>query len=101
MRLSGNDLHTTLSVSPWVAALGGEATLKTLDGAVVVKVPAGSSTGRKIRLRQKGFPSETGQPGDLYAELRIVLPKTLTPKERELFEALRDVSRFEPGSDGS
>src|SRR4029450_9491145 len=50
-RLEGKDLHTTLSVTPWEAALGAEVTLPILEGAVHVKVPPGYSSGRKIRLR--------------------------------------------------
>jgi curved DNA-binding protein len=94
-RLRDEAVHTDLPVSPWVAALGGEARLTTLDGAVTVTVPPGSSSGRKIRLRGKGYPKKSGA-GDLYAEIRIVLPRELSPKERELFEALRAASRFVP-----
>lgn len=94
-RLDGTDLHVTVPITPWVAALGGEAEVPTLDGGVTVKVPAGSPSGRKIRLRGKGFPARKGA-GDLYAELRIVVPDELTPEERELFEKLRDASDFTP-----
>ncbi len=62
--LQESDLYTRLPVSPWVAALGGSVPLATLDGKVAVKVPPGSSTGRKIRLRGKGFP-DPESPGDL------------------------------------
>lgn len=94
-RLEGDDIHTSLAVAPWTAALGGEATLKTLGGQVSVKVPAGSSTGRTIRLRGKGFPKGDAH-GDLYAEVKIVLPKTLSDKERMLFESLAQASTFTP-----
>ncbi len=93
-RLEESDLHTTLPVSPWEAALGGEAEVPTLDGIVKVKIPAGSSSGRKIRLRGKGFPVPDGQPGDLLAELRIVVPERLTEREQELFEQLARESDF-------
>ncbi|MBI4817116.1 MAG: DnaJ domain-containing protein [Deltaproteobacteria bacterium] len=95
-RLDGSDLHTQLPVSPWTAALGGEARLRTLDGDVTVRVPPGASSGQKIRLKKKGYPSAEGDPGDLYAEIRILVPKTLSPKERELFEALKAASSFAP-----
>ncbi|MFO0723329.1 MAG: J domain-containing protein [Myxococcota bacterium] len=97
-RLEGEDLYTTLSVSPWTAALGGDATLKTLTGQVSVKVPAGSSSGRKIRLRGKGFPHGTAH-GDLYAEVKIVVPETLSDKERALFESLAQTSKFVPADE--
>ncbi len=98
-QLEGNDVHTILPVSPWIAALGGEALLKTLNGTVHVKVPAGSSSGRKIRLRGKGYPAGETEVGDLYAEVRVMVPKTLSDKERELFESLAEASKFAPDRD--
>lgn len=95
-RLEGNDLYTMLPVTPWEAALGAEVTLFTLDGAVNVKVPAGSSSGRKIRLRGKGFPGNQSGPGDLYAEISICVPATLSREEKKLFEQLADISQFAP-----
>jgi curved DNA-binding protein len=95
-RLEGKDLYTTVSVTPWEATLGGEVLLPTLGGAVHVKIPAGSSSGRKIRLRGKGFPDPRGEPGNLYAEIRIVVPESLSARERELFEELARVSHFTP-----
>ncbi len=95
-RLEGTDLYTTLAVTPWAAALGAEVTLPTLEGTVHVKIPPGSSSGRKIRLRGKGFPVSTGSAGDLYAEIRIVVPQHLSDQERQLFEELAKVSHFTP-----
>lgn len=91
--LDGNDLKTILPVTPWEAALGGEARVTTLDGSVTVRVPPGSSSGRKIRLRGRGFPARSGT-GDLYAEIRIVIPSSLSERERELYEELSRVSTF-------
>jgi curved DNA-binding protein len=96
LRLDGRDLHAVLEVTPWTAALGGEARLRTLDGEVSLRVPAGSSSGRKVRLRGKGFPDAKAGPGDLFAEIRIVVPPELTPVERELFEKLAAASDFTP-----
>ena len=94
-RLDGQDLHTILTVTPWEAALGAEVPLPTLGGAVHVKVPPGSSSGRKIRLRGKGFPDTKGGHGDLYADIRIVVPERLSAQERKLFEELARVSSFQ------
>ncbi len=94
--LQGPDLRTILKVTPWEAALGGTATLKTLDGPVTVKIPAGSSSGRQIRLRGKGFPQPKGRSGDLLAEIKIVLPKELTAEEEQLLQQLAEVSPFDP-----
>lgn len=93
-RLEGRDLHGHLTVSPWEAALGGQAEVETLDGRVTVRIPAGSSTGRRIRLRGKGFPRASGEPGDLYVEIRVAVPDQLTDAERELYERLAAVSPF-------
>ncbi len=95
-RLEGLDLYTDLVVSPWEAALGSEAVVRTLDGSLKLRVPPGSSTGRKIRLRAKGFPNPKGDSGDLYAEIKIAIPDSLSEEERQLFEQLAEVSSFDP-----
>lgn len=95
-RLEGSDLHTVVEAAPWEAALGGEAQVPTLDGAVRVKIPAGSSSGRRIRLKGKGFPTKGGRYGDLFAEIRVVVPQSLSKQERELYEQLKKASDFEP-----
>jgi DnaJ-class molecular chaperone len=58
-----------------------------------LKIPAGSQNGQKFRLRDKGMPNlkKKGQFGDLYAKLNVRLPKKLSPKQREHFEALREL----------
>jgi curved DNA-binding protein len=95
-RLEGRDLSTDLPIAPWEGALGATVDVRTLDGGTArVRVPPGSSSGRKLRLRGEGWPSPEGR-GDLYAVVKIMVPKQLTAEERELFERLRDVSRFNP-----
>jgi curved DNA-binding protein len=93
-RVEGPDLHTAVPVAPWEAALGGDAEVQTLDGTVRVKIPAGSSSGRKIRLRGRGLPQAGGEKGDLLAEIRIMVPEKLSDRERELFESLAEASSF-------
>lgn len=95
-KLEGHDLHAELLVTPWQAALGGDATVKTLDGSLKVKVPAGSSTGRRIRLKGKGYPDGRGGGGDLYAEIKVMVPEVLSEREKELFEELAAISTFRP-----
>ena len=95
-RLEGSDLHTTLPITPWEAALGGTAQLETLETPVTVRIPAGSPAGRKIRLRGYGYPQAKGGKGDLFAELDVVVPSQLSERERELFEELAKVSAFNP-----
>ncbi len=95
-RLEGRDLYAELPVTPWQAALGGDATVKTLSGSVKVKIPAGSSTGRRIRLKGKGYPDGRGDFGDLYAEIKIMVPEELSDREKELFQELAEISTFKP-----
>ncbi|HYO15223.1 MAG TPA: DnaJ C-terminal domain-containing protein [Thermoanaerobaculia bacterium] len=93
-KVEGSDIHTAVPVSPWEAALGGEAEVDTPTGPVRIRVPAGSSSGRKIRLRGRGLSQSGGSKGDLYAEIRIVVPERLTDRERELYEQLAEASSF-------
>ena len=95
-RVNGRDISVDLPLAPWEAALGASVPVLTPGGEAKVRVPAGSSTGRRLRLRGEGMPNPRGTPGDLYAEVKIMVPRTLTPRERELFEALRRDSTFDP-----
>ncbi len=98
-RVDGRDLQVDVPISPWEAALGATVKVRTLDGTSRVRVPAGSSSGRRLRLRGKGMPGPRGGHGDLYAKVQIVVPRDLSTKERELFEQLAEISRFEPRED--
>ncbi|MFJ7105614.1 DnaJ C-terminal domain-containing protein [Streptomyces albogriseolus] len=96
-RLDGRDVHVRLPVTPWEAALGATVPVPTPSGATAkVTVPAGSSSGRRLRLRGEGMPGPRGANGDLYAELRIMVPPRLSDRERELMEELAAVSSFDP-----
>ena len=92
----GDDLVVEISVAPWEAALGATVSVPTLGGSAKVKVPAASSSGRRLRLKGEGMPGPGGRKGDLYASVRIVVPQKLEQRERELFEELAAVSRFDP-----
>jgi curved DNA-binding protein len=94
-RLKGKDIYVDLPVTPWEAALGASLPVPTPGGQATVKLPPGSSSGRRLRLRGQGMPAR-GAPGDLYAEVKIMVPAKLTPRERELFEDLAKVSDFDP-----
>jgi curved DNA-binding protein len=96
-RVEGGDLYTDLPVAPWEAALGAEVPVATLDGTARVKVPVGSSCGRRLRLRGQGLPGNAqAPPGDLYAVVTIQVPKRLNKRERELFGQLANHSKFDP-----
>ena len=95
-RAHGHDLELEVPLAPWEAALGAQIEVPTLDGRVQMKVPAGSKAGQKLRLAGRGLPQPGGGAGDLYAVLSIAVPGTLTEREKELYEALRGASRFNP-----
>jgi curved DNA-binding protein len=96
-RVKGRDLYVDLALTPWEAALGADVPVRTLDGNARVKVPAGSSSGRRLRLRGLGLPGGRGsRAGDLYAVVMIHVPKKLSKRERELFEQLASRSKFDP-----
>jgi curved DNA-binding protein len=99
-RVEGRDLHVDLPVAPWEAALGTSVEVPTLDGSTKVKVPAGSSSGRKLRLRRLGMPGPGKARGDLFATVKIVVPKKPTKAERELYERLAEASSFDPRKGG-
>ncbi|MEV6653156.1 DnaJ C-terminal domain-containing protein [Streptomyces sp. NPDC051219] len=99
-RLEGRDIHVVLPVTPWEAALGATVPVTTPGGAAKVTVPGGSSSGRRLRLRGEGMPNPKGADGDLYAEVRIMVPPRLSDRERELFEELGTVSQFDPRKPG-
>lgn len=94
-RVDGHDLYFDLALAPWEAALGAEVEVATLDGPVVLTVPAGTRSGRKLRLRGRGLANGHGGRGDLYALAHVDVPATLTARERELFEELARTSDFD------
>jgi curved DNA-binding protein len=99
-RRDGDDLQVDLRVTPWEAALGATVPVRTLGGTAQVRVPAGSSSGRRLRLRGRGLPTRDGGRGDLYAMVQVAIPKELSDEERDLFEKLASVSHFDPRESG-
>lgn len=95
-RLEGRDLHVDLPVTPAEAALGARVELRTLTGTSRVSVPEASSSGRRLRLRGQGLVSASGGTGDLYATIKIVLPSSLSERERELYRELAEAGDFDP-----
>lgn len=83
-RLEGEDLQVPVIIMPWTAALGGTIYVPTLDGPVKVKVPAGTHSGKKLKLSGKGLSAK----GNLYVTLTIDVPRTLTKEQKDLFSKL-------------
>jgi len=92
--VEADNVVSEAQISPALAALGGEASVETLDGPVRITVPAGSQSGRLLRLRGKGLPrlKQEGR-GDQLIRLKIVVPTVLSPEERELYEKLAELEK--------
>ena len=91
-----HDLYFDLALTPWEASLGAEIEVPTLETPVLLTVPAGSRSGRKLRLRGRGLFNSRGERGDLYAIVRIDVAATLSARERELYKELASISTFKP-----
>jgi curved DNA-binding protein len=90
----GDDLQLSVPVDLYTAVLGSEVPVPTLNGPVMLTIPAGTQNGRRFRLRGKGM-SHLRQPeqrGDLYAQIDVRLPESLASRQRDLFEELRRIS---------
>ncbi|HUO04847.1 MAG TPA: J domain-containing protein [Candidatus Binataceae bacterium] len=89
--VSGRDVRCILPVWDYEAALGGEITAPAVDGKIALKVPAGSQTGRVMRVRGRGLPARGREPaGDLLYELKVLVPTDLNASERALMEELAE-----------
>jgi curved DNA-binding protein len=97
-RVEGRDLFVDLLLAPWEAALGATVAVDTPGGEAKLRVPVGTSSGRRLRMKGRGFPNPNGEPGDLYAEARLMVPATPSDDERRLFEELARTSTFDPRS---
>jgi DnaJ-class molecular chaperone len=94
----GPDLRLDLPITLYEAALGGKVRVPTLDGAVELAIPAGTSSGRTFRLKGKGLKAKSGT-GDLLATVRIVLPERLDDEFKALMKTWRDKKPYDPRGD--
>lgn len=93
-RPDGKDIHYELPVAPWEAALGSELAVPTLGGDVKLKIPPGSQSGSRLRLKGRGLPGEP--PGDQFVTLKVVLPRASTAEHRALYQQMADTMNFDP-----
>lgn len=93
-RVDGSDLILELPVAPWEAALGATVKTPTPAGPVDLRIPAGSNSGRRLRLKRRGMPGKN--PGDLYAVLRVMLPPANDDAARKLYEQMAERMNFNP-----
>ncbi len=90
--VDGHDLVYEAELAPWEAVLGTEISVPTLDGHVHIKIPAGTQTGQKLRVRDRGLAKK----GDLYVVTKIVVPSKISDGEKKLWEPLKGESKFDP-----
>ena len=95
-RVEGTNVYENVPVTPWEAALGEKVAVPTPSGTVEVSVPAGSQSGRKLRLKGRGIPGNP--PGDLYLILDVVLPPANSDKARAIYQAMARDLAFNPRS---
>ena len=88
-RRQGRDLYCDVTIGLAQAALGTTVRVQTLDGSATIRIPPGTPSGKKFRLRGKGVPSRNGGSGDLFAVIQIQPPEKLDKRSRELLEELR------------
>ena len=91
----GDDLHTVVPITVAEAALGAKVEVPTIDGRAQVRIPPGTNSGKRLRLREKGAPSarHPGHRGDQIVEVQVVVPR---PEDERVRTLLRDLAKFEP-----
>jgi len=91
-RIRGDDLEIDVPLWPWQAVLGASVRIETPDGPVSLKIAEGTPSGQRLRLRERGLPRGDAQRGDLYAVVRIEVPRRPNPEERAAYEKLKDAA---------
>jgi curved DNA-binding protein len=85
-----------LELTPWEAILGATVPVRTLEGRVTLKVPAGTQQGHQLRVRGKGLPEGNTKMGDLYVGVSIQVPPYSSEEEKNLWRQLAAKSKFNP-----
>jgi len=94
--IDGHNLIYELELAPWEAALGAEISVPTLDARVNIKIPAGTASGQKLRIRDRGLKQRDGSHGDLMVVTKIVVPAKTSAAEKKLWEELAAETKFNP-----
>lgn len=97
-KVDGLNLKAPVEVAPWEAVLGAKVPLQIPEGTVQLTIPPHSQSGQQLRLRGKGLRKSAAERGDLFAEIRIVVPDNPSDEEKQLFRRLAEVSHFKPRS---
>lgn len=90
IRLEGNDLYVVVELFPWEAALGTQKFVKTLEGTISVKIPKEIQSGKKIRLKNKGYIDKNSNRGHLFLEMKIVNPPKVREELKELYIKMKE-----------
>lgn len=91
--LIGNCLETSIRIRPEQAVLGSQVPVPTIDGQVMITIPPMTHNGQKLRLRSKGWQGKDGIRGDLYVQVMIDIPRTMSPAEKEIYERLAELKK--------
>ena len=94
--VDGKDVEVTVPITPSEAALGASISVPLVRGAAEIKLPAGIESDKRIRIKGRGLGTASEGKGDLYARIRVVVPPSLSSRERELYEELQEITEFRP-----
>jgi molecular chaperone DnaJ len=97
-RREGDDIYITVPIMPWEAALGARIEVPTIDGRAMLRIPQGTQSGQKLRMREKGVKSATkeGTVGDQIVEITIGAPKVANVEAKELWQKLEKLHPEDP-----
>ncbi len=95
-KVDGADISCQIPLTPSEAILGGAVEVPTIDGLVKMNVPPNVKSGQRLRLAHKGYPNSRGERGDQLVVLQIAVPEKISKKERELYEQIRQLEKFNP-----
>lgn len=95
-KLVGSDIYTELSISPWEAVLGTKVEVDSIDETIGVYVPNGIETGEEIHIPNKGYKDGKGGRGEFIIKIKIMIPKYISEKEKDLYRQMKKISKFNP-----
>lgn len=95
-KLIGTDIYTDLNISPWEAVLGTKVEVNAIDEPIGVYIPQGIETGEEIHIPNKGYKDSKGGRGEFIIKIKIMIPKDISEKEKELYKQMKKISKFNP-----
>lgn len=95
-KLIGSDIYTELNISPWEAVLGTKVNVDAIDETIGVYIPQGIETGEEIQIENKGYKDGKGGRGKFIIKIKIMIPKNISEKEKDLYKQIKKISKFNP-----